>query len=95
MFIYLMDKQQSPSQNWMPTSSGEAGCRLGMSVGGGGGARLCQKYKIKPRIYLRVLTPTMDSDGGAEAAEATQNDAAMISREGGTVLVAKTMNNLC
>jgi hypothetical protein len=37
----------------------------------------------------------MDSDGGAEAAEATQNDAAMISREGGTVLVAKTMNNLC
>jgi hypothetical protein len=45
MFIYLMDKQQSPSQNWMPTSSGEAGCRLGMSVGGGGGARHVKNTK--------------------------------------------------
>jgi len=90
MVIYLMDKQQSPSQNWIPPS-GEAGGRLGMSVGRGGGARLCQKYKIKPRIYLRVLTPTMDSDGGAEAAEATNNIATMILREGGSVLVAKTI----
>ena len=64
---------------------------LEMSIGGGGGARLCQKYKIKPRIYLRVLTPTMDSDGGAEAAEATNNIATMILREGGSVLVAKTI----
>jgi len=62
-----------------------------LSVGGGGGARVCQKYKIKPRIYLRVLTPTMDSDGGAKAAEATTNNATMILREGGSVLVAKTM----
>ena len=62
-----------------------------MSVGEGGGARLYQKHKIKPRIYLRVLTSTMDSDGGVEAVEATNNNATMILREGGSVLVAKIM----
>jgi len=36
----------------------------------------------------------LGSDGGAEAAEATNNNATMILREGGSVLVAKTMNNL-
>jgi hypothetical protein len=37
----------------------------------------------------------MDSDGGAEAAEATNNNATVILREGGRVLVAKQCNNLC
>ena len=59
MFIYLMDKQQSPSQNWMPTSSGEAGCRLGMSVGGGGGADMS---KIQNKTQNLPLST--DSDDG-------------------------------
>jgi hypothetical protein len=37
----------------------------------------------------------MDSDGGAEAAEATNNNATVILREVGRVLVAKQYNNLC
>ena len=44
MVIYLMDKQQSPSQNWIPPS-GEAGGRLGMSVGGGGGQDYAKNTK--------------------------------------------------
>ena len=67
-----------------------------MSIGGGGGARLCQKYKIKPRIYLRVLTPTMDSDGGEPRPRRRQ--IIMQQWSSGKVVVfwlRKWCNNLC
>ena len=44
MLICCIDKQQSSSDNWMPTS-GEAGDGLGTLIGGGGGARLYKNTK--------------------------------------------------
>ena len=94
LICFSSDKQQSTSESWMPTS-GEAGGGLGNVNWRRWGEHACTKNTMKPTIYLQVLIPTLGSDGGAEAAEATNNSATMILREGGTVLVAKIINNLC
>jgi hypothetical protein len=55
------------------------------------GEQACTKILNKTIIDLRVPIPTLDRDGGAEATEATNDDATMttILGEGTSVLVSK------
>ena len=80
------------TNNNHPPTGEEAGGGLGMSDWRRWGSKTIPKIQNEtPRIYLQVLTPTIGQDGGAEAAEVTNNNATMILIKGGRALVAKIM----